>query len=230
MQYDILILAGERYRGLIDYKNVFFLTDNPNVDDRLAGHTDLSLFYAGGEKLFCSNHLKSLKFKINPTFLDEIQDKKYPKDVIFNAKMVGEAVFLNEKYISTAILEYLKKAGKRIIKVNQGYSACCTLAVDDRSIITSDAGIYSAALDNGFNALKIRPGYFELEGFDYGFIGGSAFPIDDKTIAFTGKIDSHPDEGLIREFIISCGKETVYLSNKNAFDIGAVTVPSFFFQ
>lgn len=229
MQYNTLLLAGKRYEGLFDFKNTIYIPDNPYVDFRLAGHADLSLFYAKGGKLFCSSHLKSLNFLEKPEFISEIQGEKYPKDVLFNARSVGEYVFLNEKYISDEILLYLKKAGKRIVNVNQGYSACGTLAVDDNSIITSDAGIYSAAVSSGIRALKISPGFFELAGFDYGFIGGSAFPVENK-IAFTGKIDSHPDKGIIKEFIISCGKDIVFLSNRNAFDIGAVTVPSFFFQ
>ena len=70
--------------------------------------------------------------------------------------------------------------------------------------------------------LKIRPGYIDLPGFDYGFIGGASFKISDTKLAFTGRLDSHPDAELITEFASLHNVDIVYITDKPAFDIGGV--------
>lgn len=69
--------------------------------------------------------------------------------------------------------------------------------------------------------LRIRPGYIELAGFDTGFIGGAAFRISERALAFTGRLDSHPDRADIEAFLRSRGIEPVYLTDRPAFDIGS---------
>ena len=52
------VIYGEKYAGklrkTLDNLHIesILLPDNPDIDPRLAGHTDLSVFHAGGERLF----------------------------------------------------------------------------------------------------------------------------------------------------------------------------------
>ena len=59
------------------------------------------------------------------------------------------------------------------IHVKQGYTRCSLLPVDDRSFITSDAGIAKTLAEHDTDVLLIHPGHIHLPGFDYGFIGGT---------------------------------------------------------
>ena len=74
------------------------------------------------------------------------------------------------------------------------------------------------------DVLGIRPGFIELEGFDTGFIGGAAFRISERALAFTGQLDSHPDKAKIEAYLRSRGIEPVYLTERPAFDIGSAVL------
>ena len=66
--------------------------------------------------------------------------------------------------------------GDRAVQISsrQGYSRCSVCVVSDNAIITADEGICRSAEAHGVDVLKIRPGYIDPPGFDYGFIGGQA--------------------------------------------------------
>ena len=73
---------------------------------------------------------------------------------------------------------------------------------------------------------KIQPGFFELPGYSYGFIGGSCFKLSRSVLAFTGTIDRHPDRGAIIGFLHDHGVEALYLRDEPAVDIGGI-IPIF---
>ena len=105
--------------------------------------------------------------------------------------------------------------------MRQGYAKCCACVVNEGAMITSDTGIAKAAARHGVDVLRIRPGYIELEGFDTGFIGGASFKISPERLAFTGRLDAHPDVARIESFLRERGVEPVYLTDSPAFDIGS---------
>ena len=110
----------------------------------------------------------------------------------------------------------------RAVQINsrQGYSRCSVCVVSDNAIITTDEGICRGAEAHGIDVLKIQPGYIDLLGFDYGFIGGASFKISDTKLAFTGRLDKHPDAERIIEFASLHNVNIVYITDKPAFDIG----------
>ena len=114
--------------------------------------------------------------------------------------------------------------GNRAVQISsrQGYSRCSVCVVNDNAIITADEGICRSAEARGVDVLKIRPGYIDLPGFDYGFIGGASFKISDTKLAFTGRLDRHPDAERIIEFVSLHNVDIVYITDKPAFDIGGV--------
>lgn len=214
------LLIGEKYKHIYKKENIIYVPNNPNVDPRLSGHIDLSIYYDGFDTIIAENYLKNFIFPKKTIYLDLFQSSEYPNDIQLNICNVGNFVILNEKFVPNIILDYLTQRGKSIISVNQGYANCCTLTIDDKNIITSDEGIYNSVKKYNINALLIQQGYFDLDGFPYGFIGGSAFHLNDNIIAFTGNIDIHPDKKEILNFINKNDHTAIYLTNKNAFDIG----------
>ena len=114
----------------------------------------------------------------------------------------------------------------RLVPVNQGYTRCAAAVVDDHSIITADAGVSRAAKNAGMDVLDIAPGHIELKGYDHGFIGGASFKINNNVVAFTGKLDGHPDEGRIYDFLAGHGQKALILTDRPIFDIGgAIALP-----
>ena len=116
--------------------------------------------------------------------------------------------------------EITDKAGFELIPVKQGYCGCSICVVDANSIITADRGVAAAAARRGIDTLLIRPGHIQLEGYEYGFIGGSAFLISEDTMAFTGDISSHPDSENIMFFLEKRGIIVEKITENKIFDIG----------
>lgn len=226
MQSNRLII-GQKYKVILSNKTIediiTWIPDNPHVDKRLSGHADLSVFCHRGE-LIALKGLESYLDSGNCIFIDENIGNLYPDDVKFNACSIGNTVFLNEKYVSQQILQYLIAKGSSIVHVNQGYCKCSILVLNSNSIITSDPSIYEAASKCNLNVLRIHNGHISLDGFDYGFIGGAGFMIDDCNLFFTGTIDDHPDKDAIKSFCMNLGISIDYLTKNPAFDVGGVII------
>lgn len=224
-----LAAAGERYRARLApaFKalgiDVIWLPDAPGADPRLAGHADLSMLHMGGDLIISScggeivNNLTNRGFRV----LDAPgPGKSYPEDCRLNACIVGSRFIHRLDVTAEAALE--NAAGLELVDCAQGYAKCCVCVVDSRSIITSDHGIAGAARKHGIDALEIRPGYIELEGFGYGFIGGASFKLSPYELAFTGRLDGHPDYNIIVDYLKARNIRPVYLSDGRAFDVGSI--------
>ncbi len=139
----------------------------------------------------------------------------YPYDIAYNVLVYKNFAFCKEEHIDNVVKEELIKHNIKIINVNQGY-AKCSAAVCDEGIITADESIYAAVKSCGINALKITPGYIELPGYDYGFIGGTSGIVGSK-LTFFGDIRQHHNYLKICDF---CDCE--YFDDFPLTDIGTI--------
>jgi hypothetical protein len=224
------IIIGQKYSQILENPlkllniSLILVPNNSNVDSRLSGHADLSVLHVGENKLFLAPHLKDSEFSnqlkslcFNLHYPDIEQTSDYPNDAQLNVCLVGNTAIYNPDICPHAIANLFTNK----ILVNQGYAKCSVCVVDEQSIITSDRGIYRSATAAGLDVLLINPGYIELEGFNYGFIGGATFKISKHRLAFTGVLDSHPDKDKILGFLNDREIEPVYLTNQPIFDIGS---------
>ena len=229
------VALGEKYGSALDSAlrarglSPLYVPDNPYVDERLSGHADLSVLHIGGNRLVLAPFLK------NTHFSDELKElgydilypeikmgREYPADAMLNICVCGNLVFHNPKTADRSCVELLSSAGLEGLEVKQGYTKCSICVVDESSIITSDRGVHSAALKAGSDSLLISDGNIELEGFPYGFIGGSSFKVSAGKLAFTGLINAHPDAEKILDFLKSREIEPVFLTDSTIFDIGSI--------
>lgn len=172
---------------------------------------------------------------------------EYPDDVPYNAVVTDKFLIHNTDLTSHEVLERARFAGLQIINVKQGYARCSCLPVGSKAFITADEGIArslrawneairseaaSAAadgddaeaaslLDDIVDILLIRQGYIHLEGFEYGFIGGTAGAVG-KKIYFNGDLTEHPDSDIIVRFIEEHGYEPVWFADEPLTDIGSI--------
>ena len=228
------VIIGEKYCNILQNGvgklgiNILSMPDNPYVDDRLSGHADLSVLHLGGDRLLLAPYLKGSSFSrqledrgFDIRFAGIEQSSLYPGDAQMNVCILGDKVIYNPKTVPNAIVKYLAISDRAVqINSRQGYSRCSVCVVNDNAIITADEGICRSAEAHGVDVLKIRPGYIDLPGFDHGFIGGASFKISDTKLAFTGRLDSHPDAERITEFASLHNVDIVYITDKPAFDIG----------
>lgn len=228
------VIIGEKYCNILQNGikslgiNALFMPDNPYVDPRLSGHADLSVLHLGGNRLLLAPYLKRSSFSqqledrgFDIRFADIEQSALYPNDAQMNVCILGNKVIYNPKTVPDTIVKYLTiENGAIQISSRQGYSRCSVCVVNDNAIITADEGICRSAKAHGIDVLKIMPGYIDLPGFDYGFVGGASFKISDTKLAFTGGLDRHPDAEQIIEFTSLHNVDIVYITDKPAFDIG----------
>ena len=228
------VIIGKKYCNILQNSienlgiKILPMPDNMYVDARLSGHADLSVLHLGGNRLLLAPYLKGSSFSrqledrgFDIRFAGIEQSALYPNDAQMNVCILGNKVIYNPKTVPDAIVKYLTiDDGAVQINSRQGYSRCSVCVVDYNAIITADEGICRSAEAHGVDVLKIRPGYIELPGFDYGFIGGASFKFSDTKLAFTGRLDKHPDAERIIEFISLHNVDIVYITDKPAFDIG----------
>jgi len=154
---------------------------------------------------------------------------EYPNDVGLNAAITGNNLICNVRHTNRIIIDHTIQTKKNIniIDVKQGYAKCSACIVDEHAIITSDVSIYEKAKQNQIDALPVEKGHIDLDGYDYGFIGGCSGLINingKNKLLFTGNIKLHPDYEKIKRFCDNRGVEIISLSEKKLKDYGSLFV------
>lgn len=146
----------------------------------------------------------------------------YPNDAICNALALNECFVCSEKSIDRAVAAEADRLGYKTVSVKQGYTACSVAVVDERSVITADAGIAKTLAENNFAVLRISPGFIKLPGYDYGFIGGCCGLIAPKVLTVTGRLSNHPDGEVIGRFIAERGVSVIEMTDGELLDVGGI--------
>ena len=124
---------------------------------------------------------------------EKIVEDIYPKDCLYNLASNGEIAIHNFEITEENILNEIDFEK---VHVNQGYGKCNVLFTKS-GVITSDNGIYKALGDR--RKLLIETGDIDLDGYDYGFIGGASGYSD--AVYFIGNIQNHKDFHKIETFL-----------------------------
>ncbi len=187
-------------------------------------HPDLHYMHYGQSVLYSINEPTAgeLKGKFDLHIIKDKVGNKYPYDVSTNAVRLNNLFICNEKSVSKEILEKAYKDNLEIINVKQGYTKCSICIVDENSIITDDESIYKSVQNFINDVLLISKDSIRLKGTNYGFIGGCTGKIDNNTIAFNGRIDSHKDSNLIIDFLDKHNCKFKELLNERLTDIGSM--------
>lgn len=155
------------------------------------------------------------------TIIDKDCKKKYPNDIALNVLVIGKTLFCNEKYTANEILTYAKDREYKIINVKQGYSACSTFVIDKKHAITADMGMKRALEKENIDVTLISNEGIKLDGYNYGFIGGSGVIIDD-TAYFFGNIKTHPDFEKIRKALDNKNIKIFSILPNDVYDFGGI--------
>ena len=143
-----------------------------SVSEAICGHPDIVLCKLKNhdcvaETTFCG--FLADKTECNVIEGKSLLKKDYPFDIAYNAALVGNNLFCNEKYTDISILNYCKDNDIKLINVNQGYAKCSICVVSDNAIITADKSIFKTSLRNNIDALLIENKGIVLKGYDVGF-------------------------------------------------------------
>ena len=225
------VIANRLFSGAAEYLRnngfeILSFPDNPNVDTRVAYHADLSFFFDGIDTLFIASEFASFADKLknyckNVVVINKNLSEKYPGDVLLNCVCVGMNFICNTLTVADEILSKMKESGYNIINVSQGYTKCSVVPVSENALITDDESVYSECVKHGIDVLKVSKGSVSLNGFDYGFIGGTAGLISENTILFNGNIKQHQDYKSVGLFLEKYSVKVVCTEDRLA-DIGSI--------
>ncbi|MEE1076308.1 MAG: hypothetical protein UHY68_03475 [Acutalibacteraceae bacterium] len=166
-----------------------------------------------------AKQLADIGVKINYTYSNILPE--YPYNIYYNHILLGEFLVCNAKYTDEFVYKYCCENNFKVINVKQGYTKCSTAIVSDNAIITSDNGIYNSCKRH-IDVLKIEPGFINLYGYNYGFIGGCCGKLSKDILAFTGKINAHKNYMDIKAFLNNHKVNILELTNKPLVDIGSI--------
>lgn len=147
--------------------------------------------------------------------------KKYPNDIALNVLVMGKTLFCNIKNTAEEIINFAKSNGYKLVNVNQGYSACSTLVLDECHAISADPSIISAMKREGKKVLEISPEGISLDGYGCGFIGGAS-GVSGKKVYFFGDYKSHPSHAEIDAFLDKNGFEPIKIFDAKLCDFGGI--------
>lgn len=225
----LVLVSGEYPEMAESLERMDFKTIRTAEDHRLPGpvrwHPDMQACIVGGDIVVLRDgSLRSVlaEHGISAEETLRLPGPVYPKDVLCNVLAWDGWVLGNTRTADESILGAAKASGAVWIDVRQGYAACSTALVDERSAITADIGIAGSLERQGIQVLRISPGAVRLPGYPYGFIGGCCGKLAPDVMAFTGRLDSHPDAGRIREFLSKRGVRPVELTDGELLDVGGL--------
>lgn len=181
------------------------------VDEAISNHPDVFLCKMG-------IHENS------PIFFAEKKSlgMDYPDDCAFNAACTGKYFIHKLSVTNERLLMAAKAMDMILIDVNQGYTKCSTVIVDETSIITYDQGIAAACSKyKDLDVLLVAPGFVRLDGYDTGFIGGASGRVGNEII-FNGDLFGHPDFAQIVKFIEDRGLSCRWFADYKLTDIGSI--------
>lgn len=227
----IIFLSETANPAFIEYMKtrgtVILIPRDDRFDSRIGSHADLVLSITDDSIILDENASKNIYSQLDALSVPYVVGNSrlasaYPEDIAYNAVVTADSLIHRLDYTNSLLLQHSINKGKKLIPVRQGYTKCSTVVVSNESIITSDQGIYEAAKDF-MKVLLIQPGHVQLEGYDFGFLGGSAASFED-AIVFHGDLSKHPDFIRIQAFVEAEQKELIYFKEFPLTDIGSVLV------
>ena len=210
-------MPEEAKKNLKKLGDVLFLNPTETTYKSISAHPDIFFFQTEDGLIYAPNAPKKIvkelkKRKIKLTEGRKEVGKKYPETVPYNAVGIGETLIHNLKHTDSTILSLYENH----IHVNQGYTRCNLVALNENAFITSDVAICRDAStmsfikqnENSFTedivdtsvqkfVLYIDPKQIKLEGHDHGFFPGCC--------------------GVWKNNLIVCGS-TKYLKEKEELD------------
>ena len=184
-------MPEEAKKNLKKIGNVLFINPTSITYDSISSHPDIFFFQKDDALIYAPNAPKKIvkelkKRKINLIEGEKEVGKKYPETVPYNAVGIGNLLIHNLKHTDETILSSYENH----INVNQGYTRCNLIALNENAFITSDVGIFNAVnsqqtTDNSLypheslvetygrtSVLYIDPKQIKLEGQKNGFFPG----------------------------------------------------------
>lgn len=145
--------------------------------------------------------------------------KTYPQTAHYNAVVTSKYLIHNLNFTDPVLLKACK--GLTPIHVNQGYTRCNLLPMNDDVFLTSDQGICNALIQQGKECHFFNPHRIQLYGFEHGFLGGTC-GVFKRYLFSCGSMVHHEWGDKFEEIANTHGFEIIPLINKPLQDFGSI--------
>lgn len=192
--------------------------------DAISGHPDIFFTPVENQLVVAPNlpkkYLRELENRdINFVLGEKPVGAKYPETAAYNAVTSSGRLIHHAGFTDRSILKLCLQKDR--IHVNQGYTRCNLLLVDDKIAITSDRGIFQKLENEPDEILYVDPSGIVLPGFDHGFFGGCC-GILDKKLFILGSLQHYAEGEKAREFVEKQGMKIVELVDGPLYDGGGI--------
>lgn len=206
------------------------LPPDPSLPAPVNGHADLLLFILDRFLLSRLDYYAIAQKEIDAIcktagfdliLSEEKAESQYPNDCGLCAAIPKKALICRRESTDRALISLAERNDYSVLNVQQGYTKCSCAILADGAIITADRGIAKTTQSAGIDTLVVSPGYVELPGYNYGFIGGAS-GLCGRTLYFCGNIGKHPDHAMIIEFAKKHDTDIISLSDDVLYDVGSL--------
>ena len=215
--YDVTIIASsmmpaEAKETLSKMGSVTWLEPSDLAYPSISSHPDIFFF--------CKDERHCESVICAP---DNSIGNKYPDTCRFNAVGVGNILIHNLQYTDKKILDLYRNLSTKSVQinVNQGYTRCNLLALNETNYITSDLGIKRVLEEHNFNVFYVDPHQITLPGQKYGFFPGCCGLVDDNLVV-CGSISRLKECKELRKFVRRNGMKIIELYNGELIDVGSI--------
>lgn len=192
--------------------NVTWLEPSDKAYPSISSHPDI--FFFCKDERHCDTVVCAPNYAIG---------HKYPDTCLFNAVGVGNLLIHNLQYTDEKIKKLYENASTKSVQlnVNQGYTRCNLLALDERNFITSDFGIKRVLEGNGCNVFYVDPHQIALPGHDHGFFPGCCGLVDD-IVVVCGALKRLKECKELKKFIRRNKMKIIELYDGELVDVGSI--------
>ena len=232
---DVVIIASatmpaEARENLSQMGSVTWLEPSDKAYPSISSHPDI--FFFCKDERHCKSAICAPNIPVGTWHALSVLDikegisyvgHKYPETCHYNAVGVGNILIHNMLHTDSSILEFYGKIWKKSVQlnVNQGYTRCNLLALNENNYITSDFGIKKALEENGFNVFYVDPHQITLPGHDHGFFPGCCGLVDD-CVVVCGALKHLKECKELKKFIRRNNMKIIELYDGELIDVGSI--------
>ena len=233
-------MPEEAKKNLKKLGNVIFINPTSVTYNSISSHPDIFFFQKDDALIYAPNAPKRIIKELKKRKIKLIEGKKevgkkYPETVPYNAVGIGNLLIHNLKHTDETILSSYENH----INVNQGYTRCNLLALNENAFITSDVGIFNAVnrqqtTDNSLypheslvetygrtSVLYIDPKQIKLEGQKNGFFPGCC-GVWKNNLIVCGSTKNLKEKAELDKFLKENNFNLIELYDGDLVDVGSV--------
>jgi len=217
-------IPDEAQQKLSRYGSLLLLETKGITYEAISGHPDIFICKVNDQVIVSPNlpdHYKKSIKDDGCSFIEGEQNvgEKFPTTAAYNIVCTDKYLMHNFRYTDSSITD--RSGDLDLIHLNQGYSRCNLLPLQNDTFITCDEGINRILLNNELKVLYVSPEGIQLPGFKHGFFGG-ACGVKDNKVFILGSLKHFKEGEKVRSYLKNVDYEIIELFDGPLFDGGSI--------